>query len=158
MYDFDGSKVLTRDELVILMTNVLSSMKAMRKQPPPNVQEVEQKTDEFFRKADADGDKKITLKEFKDYVTKDQEILGILLSAEVAKSDDFGADFGTGAGGVPACDKDLEAECCPKQLEKSLKRQNIKDGNDASVGTANPAATAGAAGGLIESDDVGSGD
>lgn len=30
LYDFDGNKYISRDELVILMTNVLAAMKAMQ--------------------------------------------------------------------------------------------------------------------------------
>jgi len=56
LYDFDGNKFLTRDELVILMTNVLSSLKALKKQGPPSMPEIEANVDEFFKKADADGD------------------------------------------------------------------------------------------------------
>ena len=52
MYDFDGNKYISRDELVILMTNVLSALKAMAKKPPPQISEIEAKTDEFFRNAD----------------------------------------------------------------------------------------------------------
>lgn len=56
LYDFDGNKYISRDELVILMTNVLSSMKALKKQAPPRMADIEAKTDDFFRKADLDGD------------------------------------------------------------------------------------------------------
>ena len=72
MYDFDGSKYISRDELVILMTNALTSLKSIQKLPPPSIQDIEKKTDEFFRLADTDGDKKITLKEFKTYISKDK--------------------------------------------------------------------------------------
>ena len=72
LYDFDGSKYISRDELVILMTNALSSLNAMSKKPPPSIEEIEKKTDEFFQKADTNQDKKITLREFKRYITKDK--------------------------------------------------------------------------------------
>lgn len=68
----------------------------MKKLPPPKIQDIETKTDDFFKKADTDSDKKITLKEFKDYITKDKEILEVLLSANVAKREDLGTDFGPG--------------------------------------------------------------
>jgi hypothetical protein len=56
LYDFDGNKFISRDELVILMTNVMSALKCMQKQAPPSIQEIEAKTDEFFKKADSDFD------------------------------------------------------------------------------------------------------
>ena len=96
LYDYDGNKYLTQDELVILMTNVLAAMNCIKKLPAPSIQDIEKKTEEFFAKADANSDKRITLKEFKDFVTKDKEILEVLLSANVAKREDLGTDFGSG--------------------------------------------------------------
>jgi|LauGreDrversion4_2_1035121.scaffolds.fasta_scaffold204151_1 hypothetical protein len=110
---------MTRDEIVIMMTNVLTALQSMKKLPAPNIKEVEAKTDELISKADQDSDKKITLKEFKDYITKDKQILEILLSADVAKKEDLGTDFGTGTGAAPDLDPDLENECNPKSIEKS---------------------------------------
>lgn len=111
------------------MTNALTSLKSMQKQEPPSIQEVEAKTNEFFKYADTDGDKKITLNEFKNYVTKDKQILEILLKAQVAKKEDLGMDFGPGNGIAPDVDKDLEAECCPKEIvQRSEKKQLVKEG------------------------------
>ena len=45
LYDFDGNKYITRDELVILMTNVLSSLNAMKNLPAPKINDIETKTD-----------------------------------------------------------------------------------------------------------------
>ena len=98
------------------MTNSLSALKSMQKLPPPSIKDIEQKTDEFFSKADTDGDKKITLKEFKTYITQDKEILEILLQANVARKEDLGMDFGGGGSIAPDCDKDLENECNPREL------------------------------------------
>lgn len=94
------------------------------------MRDIEAKADEFFRKADTDADKKITLSEFVAYVTKDKQILEALLNAQVASREELGTDFGSGATGVPDIDPDLESECNPKELQKSTKKQNIKEGND----------------------------
>ncbi len=72
LYDFDGSKYISRDELVILMTNALTALNNMNKQKPPTLTEIENKVDEFFEKSDTNRDNKITLKEFKTYVKTDQ--------------------------------------------------------------------------------------
>lgn len=96
LYDFDGSKYISRDELVILMTNSLTAIRAMNKLSVPSIADIEKKTDEFFRGADTDGDKKITLKEFKAYISKDKQILEVLLNANVARKEDLGMDFGAG--------------------------------------------------------------
>jgi hypothetical protein len=54
---------------VILTTNSLSALNSLKKLPSPSLEEIELKTDEFFKRADTDGDKKITLQEFINYVT-----------------------------------------------------------------------------------------
>jgi hypothetical protein len=99
------------------MTNVLSSMKALKKLPAPSISEVEVKVDEFFKRADSDGDKMITLQEFKKYIKVDKEILEILLQANIAQREDLGKDYGKGTTGVPATDPDLDSELNPKGLE-----------------------------------------
>jgi hypothetical protein len=57
----------------------------MAKKPAPSMNEIEVKTDQFFKGADTDGDMQITLKEFKAYISKDKEILEVLLNSGVAK-------------------------------------------------------------------------
>lgn len=52
LYDFDGSKYISKDELVILMTNSLTSLNKMDKKKSPTLVEIENKVDEFFEKAD----------------------------------------------------------------------------------------------------------
>lgn len=71
LYDFDGSKYISWDELVILMTNALTALNKMNQLKPPTLTEIENKVDEFFEKSDTNRDNKITLKEFKTYVKTD---------------------------------------------------------------------------------------
>jgi len=130
LYDFDGSKFISRDEFVILMTNVLTSLNAMNGLKAPTIQEIEKKADELMKKIDVNQDKKITLQEFKTYLTKDKEILKVLMAFGVAKKEDLGTDFGSGQDGVPEVDKDLEAEINPKELQRDKKRDAIKEGVD----------------------------
>lgn len=112
------------------MTNSLTAIRGMMKLGAPSIADIEKKTDEFFKGADIDGDKKITLKEFKAYVAKDKQILEVLLNANVARKEDLGMDFGAGGSVAPDVDPDLENECNPKDLVRSDKKQNIKDGID----------------------------
>jgi hypothetical protein len=51
-----------------------------------------------------------------------------LIHANVAKKEDLGMDFGAGGSVAPDIDKDLEAECNPKDI--SDKKSNMKDGID----------------------------
>jgi hypothetical protein len=62
---------------------------------------------------DRDGDKKITIAEFKAYVVKDKEILSILCNTEIVDKKELGTDFGHGEGGAPDIDDDLENEINP---------------------------------------------
>lgn len=78
LYDFDKSLSLSKDELTVLMTNTLTALNALQKKPPASIQEIQKKTSAFFKKADTNKDNQISLKEFKSYITKDQEILGLL--------------------------------------------------------------------------------
>jgi len=114
LYDFDRSQSISKDELTVLMANTMASLKSMEGKPAPTINEIELKTNELFTKADVDRNNQISLKEFKNYIKKDQEILGVLMSYGVAQSEDLGTDFGN--SGVPAVDEDLEGEINPKGL------------------------------------------
>lgn len=128
LYDFDRSQSISKDELTVLMTNALTAMKFLEGKKAPSITEIEQKTNEFFKAADDDANGVITLKEFKSYIKKDKQILEVLTSYGVAKSEDLGMDFGNGAGSVPDVDSDLELECKPSELEKDTRKDFIKDG------------------------------
>lgn len=117
LYDFDGSKYISWDELVILMTNVMTALSNMDKKKPPTLVEIENKVDDFFEKSDLNKDNKITLKEFKSYVKTDAEILKVLFNHDLAWKEDLGTNHGTGE--IPDYDSDLEAEINPKELERS---------------------------------------
>ena len=147
-YDFDRSKYITRDELVILMTNALTSLSAMKKESPPKIKEIERETDEFFRKADLNNDNKITKNEFKSYLKKDPTVLNILMSFNIAKKEDLGTDFG--GGDVPDWDSDLENEINPPELHRDEKITKAKQGVEFNVKEDED--------GLFATEDVGQGD
>lgn len=147
-YDFDKSKYITRDELVILITNTLTSLNSMAKKDPPKIKEIEKETDEFFTAADLNNDNKITLKEFKSYLKKNPTILNILMNFNIAKIEDLGTDFG--GGDIPECDSDLENEINPPELHRKDKVTKAKQGVDFGVVEGE--------GGLFVTDDVGGGD
>ena len=86
-------------------------------------------------------------------MTKDKEVLEILLSANVAKGKFLGMDFGAGGGIAPDVDHDLENECNPKELQnRSEKKQMVKDGIDFKVNKNKEDA------GMFEEEQVGEGD
>lgn len=148
-YDFDKSKYITRDELVILITNALTSLNALAKKDPPKIKEIEKETDEFFTEADLNNDNKITLKEFKTYLKKNPTILNILMNFGIAKKEDLGTDFG--GGDIPEVDSDLENEINPPELHRDAKVDRAKQGVDF-------ATKEDGEGGLFDAEDIGGGD
>ena len=72
LYDFDRSQSISKDELTVLMANTIASLKSMEGKPAPTINEIEQKTNELFAKADSDGNNQISLREFKNYIKTDQ--------------------------------------------------------------------------------------
>ena len=72
LYDFDRSQSISKDELTVLMANVMASLSSMEGKPAPTINEIEQKTNELFEKADENKDMQISLKEFKNYIKGDK--------------------------------------------------------------------------------------
>lgn len=122
LYDFDKSGSISKEELTVMMTNVLTSLHSMKKKPAPKLADIERKTNEFFTKSDVDRNNLISLDEFKNYIKTDLEILKVLDSYGLAKSEDLGKDFGDGEAGVPELDDDLAEEACPRALQDSNKK------------------------------------
>ena len=90
LYDFDKSQYISKDELTILMTNSLTALRALEKGPPPSIEEIELKTDEFFLKSDTDGNERVTLDEFTSFIKRDPDVLRVLTDYGIAKSEDLG--------------------------------------------------------------------
>lgn len=55
------------------------------------------------------------------------------MNSGVAKKEDMRMDFGSGTGVAPDVDPDLENECNPKELRRSDKKSNVKEGLDFKV-------------------------
>ena len=134
LYDFDKSKYISRDELTILMTNSLTALRALAKGPAPSLTEIESKTKEVFKKADLDGNEKITLDEFTSFVRRDKEVLQCLLGYGVAKTEDLGEDLGAGEEGDVLYDSDLENEMGVRESANDSKKAGAKYGMDFEVG------------------------
>lgn len=82
LYDFDNNNFLTRDEIVHLIRNVLI---ANRRNASSS--EVERRTDELIKSADIDLDKKLSFREFQNYLFKTKDILAILDQYYILSSD-----------------------------------------------------------------------
>ena len=90
------------------MTNSLTALRALEKGPAPSIEEIESKTDEFFRKSDTDGNERVTLDEFTSFIRRDPDVLRCLIGYGIAKTEDLGQDIGDGA--ELFYDSDLERE------------------------------------------------
>ena len=131
LYDFDKSQYISKDELTILMTNSLTALRALEKGPAPSIEEIESKTDEFFRKSDTDGNERVTLDEFTSFIRRDPDVLRCHIGYGIAKTEDLGQDIGDGA--ELFYDSDLERECVDPQGEATEKRAGAKYGIDFEV-------------------------
>jgi len=75
-------------------------------------------------------DNAISLKEFKNYIRTDKQILSCLLSFGIAKQEDIGTSFGTEKDGTPQCDPDLDDEIQALSKQVSDKKAKMKEGID----------------------------
>lgn len=82
LYDLDNNNFLTRDELVFLIRNVLLANKKSC-----STNDVEKKADEILKSADMDLDRKLSYREFQNYVYKSKEILSLCDQYYILTSD-----------------------------------------------------------------------
>ena len=59
LYDFNKSESLSKDELTILMTNVMTGIAKVSKSPIPKIAQIEKKSEAIFRTCDIDGNGEI---------------------------------------------------------------------------------------------------
>lgn len=107
------------------MTNSLTALRALEKGPPPSIEEIELKTDEFFLKSDTDGNERVTLDEFTSFIKRDPDVLRVLTDYGIAKSEDLGQNVGDDE--QPFYDSDLENEGS-KDTNYNAKKNGAKYG------------------------------
>ena len=110
------------------MTNSLTSLRAMTNQETPTIEEVEKKTDEFFQKSDLDGNERVTIDEFTNFVRSDKDVLKALLGYGIAKVEDLGIDLSDGQNKTEGFyDKDLENELQVEKMSKGAEKRGSLD-------------------------------
>ena len=107
------------------MTNSLTALRALEKGPAPSIEEIEQKTEEFFLKSDTDGNERVTLDEFTSFVKRDPDVLRCLSGYGIAKTEDLGQNVGDDED--PFYDSDLETEGS-KDIKSNAKKNGAKYG------------------------------
>jgi hypothetical protein len=77
------------------MTNSLTALRSLNKEKPPSIEEIKAKTEQFMLECDIDGNQRITLDEFCQYVKTDRDILKELFKYGIAKEEDRKKNFGS---------------------------------------------------------------
>lgn len=80
LYDFDKNRTMNKQELVILIKTVLTTINAISSKGECTIQEALQYANTILDRYDTNGDASISQKEFYSFVSKDPDILKILLS------------------------------------------------------------------------------
>ena len=98
----------------------------------PTIDEIEKKANEVMSSSDVNNDKKISLPEFKSYITKNKDILGALWSFGLVSKDDLRPDFGGSLkeDDLPDNDSDLEKETDNEKFERDEQFEFKKEGTD----------------------------
>jgi hypothetical protein len=102
--------------MTALMVNSIASLSAIQGIEKPSLAQIEAKTTELFQNIDKDGNKRISLKEFKDFIRTDKQILSVLVSNDITAKEDLGTNFGS-KDIIPQLDIDLEEEIHPSGLK-----------------------------------------
>ena len=71
LYDADKSGMLDFNELQSLMGQAYTSLQSMDGKEKPKTQDIAAKTEKVFKEIDKDGNKKISLAEWKAYIRQD---------------------------------------------------------------------------------------
>ncbi len=100
----------------------------MTEAEPPSTEEVEAVAQKVMRLSDSNNDKRISLPEFTNCITKCKEILTFLRGYAVISKDDLRPNFGAVSElDVPEVDSDLELELMQKGRDHpDSKSYNVK--------------------------------
>ena len=90
LHGFDQNKSISRHELTVLMTNSLTALSVMAKEPAPSSADIESKAKAVFRNAHLDGNDRITLNEFMRFLRQDNEMSQCLLRYGIARPEELG--------------------------------------------------------------------
>ncbi len=110
LYDFDHNQTMTKNELIILIKTVLTSLNAMTSKGECTVQEAETMAESILKRYDTNKDVSISMKEFNSFISKDPDILKMLLSYALISKEDLRFNFGLQNQEIPDADSDLEME------------------------------------------------
>ena len=126
LYDFDHSKSISFDELIILLKNSMNALCYMTDSNPWTLNELVKRTECLFSKIDTNKDNNISLAEWISFITRDVEVIKILERLELTTSEDKRPNWGTEDD--PGMDSDLENETCNRNWNRSDVHERVKAG------------------------------
>ena len=129
LYDFDHSKSITFDELIIMLRTAVNSLCYMTGSNPWPIEKLIEHAETLFQKIDTNKDKNISIAEWKSFVTRDVEFVKILERLELITAEDKRPNFG--AEDDPGMDSDFENETFNKAWDRSEVHERVKGGVEA---------------------------
>lgn len=151
MYDLDSSHRISADELNLLFKDVLESLNHMSHKPDAEPGKMEAVAKKIFDRWDTDQDNSISISEFKSIISKDADILRLLISYGLMSKEELRTDFGGTQGDIPDCDSDLENEISHADADDDERAEKIKLGIEYKPKDKDPNA-------LYEEEEMGGGD
>lgn len=126
LYDFDHSRSITFDELIIMLRTAMNSLCYMTSTNPWSIEKLVDHTQKLFAKIDTNNDKTISLAEWTSFITRDVEVVKILEKLELITSEDKRPNWGT--ENDPEMDSDFENETYNKEWDRSEVHERVKAG------------------------------
>ena len=126
LYDFDHSKSLSFDELIIMLRTAMNALCYMTGTQPVSMEDLEAHTTRVFAKIDTNKDDSISLAEWISFITRDVEVVQILESAGLITREDKRPNFGSEDS--PEMDSDLENETNRRDFNRSAIHERVKEG------------------------------
>ena len=116
---------MNKNELIILIKTVLTSLNAMCCKGECTIVEAEAMAEEILRRYDTNKDASISMKEFYSFVSKDPDIIRMLLSYGLISKEDLRFNFGHDNSEIPDADSDLEAEIMKSRISIDERSEKI---------------------------------
>lgn len=126
LYDFDHSKSISFDELIIMLRTVLNALCYMTSSNPLPLDKLIEHTEVLYKRIDSNKDSSLSLSEWVSFATKDVESVKLLERLELITSEDKRPNWGTEDD--PGMDSDFENETYKKDWQRSEIHERVKQG------------------------------
>ena len=121
-----------------MMKTTLTSLSAMNQKKSPSLKDVEAKAKDILKRWDKNKDGSMSRAEFQSFVTKDPDVLRLLMNYGLVNREELRPDFGGTAEDVPDCDSDLEEELRHADADDNGRSEKITLGIESTAKEKNP--------------------